>query len=246
MKIKGEVSPSLQPASQFSATPSAGSNATRNARSKSLAPITDEEKPFEILDGWKWVRLGEICSKIGSGSTPRGSEYYGSGIPFLRSQNVYNEGLDYKDIVYISKSTHDKMKATFVFPNDLLLNITGGSLGRCAVVPKDFEVGNVSQHVCIIRPVRTNTTYLHICILSDLFQQNIKTSGAGRQGLPKYNLEKMCFPLPPLKEQEEIVNKVETLFTKVTTLETQIQDRKSLSDKLIFGIIKKNLEGDKE
>ena len=239
---KGEVSPSLQPASQFSATPSAGSNAARNARSKSLAPITDEEKPFEIPEGWKWVRLNDICSKIGSGSTPRGSEYYGSGIPFFRSQNVYNEGLDYKDIVYISKSTHDKMKATSVFPNDLLLNITGGSLGRCAVVPNDFEVGNVSQHVCIIRPVRTNTIYLHICILSDLFQQNIKTSGAGRQGLPKYNLEKMCFPLPPLKEQQKIVNKVETLLAKVTTLEKQIQDRKSLSDKLIFGIIKENLE----
>ena len=66
---KGEVSPSLQPASQFSATPSAGSNAARNARSKILATITDEEKPFEIPEGWKWVRLGEL-----------GEYYRGSGI----------------------------------------------------------------------------------------------------------------------------------------------------------------------
>lgn len=62
---KGEVSPSLQPDKPSSVTPSAGSNAARNARSKTLAPITDEEKPFEISEGWKWVRLGTVCKIIG-------------------------------------------------------------------------------------------------------------------------------------------------------------------------------------
>ena len=65
----------------------------------------------------------------------------------------------------------------------------------------------------------------------------------GIQGLSANRLGTFVLPLPPLKEQEEIVNKVETLLAKVTTLENQIQDRKSLSDKLIFGIIKENLEG---
>ena len=65
----------------------------------------------------------------------------------------------------------------------------------------------------------------------------------GIQGLSANRLGAFVLPLPPLQEQEEIVNKVETLLAKVTTLENQIQDRKSLSDKLIFGIIKENLEG---
>ena len=58
-------------------------------------------------------------------------------------------------------------------------------------------------------------------------------------------MNKIPVPLPPLKEQEEIVNKVEILLAKVATIEIQIQDRKTLSDKLIFGIIKENLEAGK-
>ena len=67
-------------------------------------------------------------------------------------------------------------------------------------------------------------------------------TGTAQPKMNQANMNKIPVPLPPLKEQEEIVNKVETLLTKVTTLENQIQDRKSLSDKLIFGIIKENLE----
>ncbi len=207
-------------------------------KEKSLPEITEDEKPFEIPKGWKWVRLGEICSKIGSGSTPKGSDYCSLGIPFFRSQNVYNEGLEYKDIVFISESTHKKMKGTAVCPNDLLLNITGGSLGRCAVVSEKFDRGNVSQHVCIVRPIIIKSLYLHIFILSELFQNNIKTSGAGRQGLPKYNLEKMLLPLPPLAEQTEIVRVVESQLAKVDQLEKQIAERETLTKQLIQSIMK--------
>ncbi|THC57267.1 restriction endonuclease subunit S, partial [Bacteroides fragilis] len=76
-----------------------------------------------------WTTIEEICSKIGSGSTPRGSNYSANGIPFFRSQNVYNDRLVYDDIKYISEEVHQKMKGTEVLANDLLLNITGGSLG---------------------------------------------------------------------------------------------------------------------
>ena len=126
-------------------------------RSKKSAKTSDtphyENVPFEIPDNWVWTTIEEICSKIGSGSTPRGSNYSANGIPFFRSQNVYNDRLVYDDIKYISEEVHQKMKGTEVLANDLLLNITGGSLGRCAVVPADFNCGNVSQHVCIMRSV---------------------------------------------------------------------------------------------
>ena len=76
-----------------------------------------------------------------------------SGIPFFRSQNVYNDGLVYDDIKYISEEVHKSMIGTEVQAKDLLLNITGGSLGRCAIVPDEFHKGNVSQHVCILRTI---------------------------------------------------------------------------------------------
>ena len=98
-----------------------------------------ENVPFGIPESWEWATLELVCSKIGSGSTPRGSNYATSGIPFFRSQNVYDDGLVYDDIKFISEEIHQQMKSTEVQPNDILLNITGGSLGRCAVVPSDFD-----------------------------------------------------------------------------------------------------------
>ena len=178
-----------------------------------------ENVPFEVPESWVWTTIEEICSKIGSGSTPRGSNYSANGIPFFRSQNVYNDRLVYDDIKYISEEVHQKMKGTEVLANDLLLNITGGSLGRCAVVPADFNCGNVSQHVCIMRSVLVEPEYFHALVLSSYFAKSMKITGSGREGLPKYNLEQMGFPLPPLTEQQRIVAEIEHWFALINQIE---------------------------
>ena len=178
-----------------------------------------ENVPFEVPESWMWTTIEEICSKIGSGSTPRGSNYSANGIPFFRSQNVYNDRLVYDDIKYISEEVHQKMKGTEVLANDLLLNITGGSLGRCAVVPADFNCGNVSQHVCIMCSVLVEPEYFHVLVLSSYFAKSMKITGSGREGLPKYNLEQMGFPLPPLTEQQRIVAEIEHWFALIDQIE---------------------------
>ena len=192
-------------------------------RSKKSAKTSDtphyENVPFEVPDSWVWTTIEEICSKIGSGSTPRGSNYSANGIPFFRSQNVYNDRLVYDDIKYISEEVHHNMKGTEVLANDLLLNITGGSLGRCAVVPADFNCGNVSQHVCIMRSVLVEPEYFHALVLSSYFAKSMKITGSGREGLPKYNLEQMGFPLPPLTEQQRIVAEIEHWFVLIDQIE---------------------------
>lgn len=182
-------------------------------RSRKPAKTSDtphyEQMPFELPEGWVWITLEEISSKIGSGSTPKGGNYSKDGIPFFRSQNVYNEGLVCADMKFISNATHKRMIGTEVRPKDLLLNITGGSLGRCAIVSDEFQIGNVSQHVCIIRPIFVLSSYVHSFILSSLFKKSMNITGSGREGLPKYNLEKMFLPLPPLTEQTRIVTEIE-------------------------------------
>ena len=192
-------------------------------RSKKSAKSSDtphyENVPFEVPESWVWTTIEEICSKIGSGSTPRGSNYSANGIPFFRSQNVYNDRLVYDDIKYISEEVHQKMKGTEVLANDLLLNITGGSLGRCAVVPADFNCGNVSQHVCIMRSILVEPEYFHALVLSSYFAKSMKITGSGREGLPKYSLEQMAFPLPPLSEQQRIVMEIEKLFALIDQIE---------------------------
>ena len=180
--------------------------------------------PFDLPSGWVWTTINDICSKIGSGSTPRGSNYAKEGIPFFRSQNVYNDGLVYDDIKYISEEVHENMIGTEVRAKDLLLNITGGSLGRCAIVPDEFQKGNVSQHVCILRTIIVLPAYLHLFIISDYFAATMILSGSGREGLPKYSLETMQFPLPPIEEQKRIMAAVNKWFALIDTLETAKED----------------------
>ena len=115
----------------------------------------EDEIPFDVPEGWEWCRLLPLTIKIGAGSTPTGGAavYSTSGIKFIRSQNVYDDGLVLTDVAYISEEINQKKSGSIVKPKDILLNITGGSIGRCALVPDDFDIANVNQHVIIIRLV---------------------------------------------------------------------------------------------
>jgi type I restriction enzyme S subunit len=104
-------------------------------------------------ESWPVERVKDVATKIGSGITPEGGAagYLGEGIPLLRSQNVHFHGLRLDDVAFISKDTHAEMSGSQLKPRDVLLNITGASIGRCTFVPEGFGQGNVNQHVCFIR-----------------------------------------------------------------------------------------------
>lgn len=208
----------------------------------SVVPLGAEEVPFELPAGWSWTRVGEICSKTGSGSTPRGGKdvYKKSGVPFLRSQNVYNDGLRLDDVAFIDAPTHKRMKGTHVLPGDLLLNITGGSMGRCGRVPYDFGDANISQHVAIIRPaVSGMEAFLHSLVLSPYFQAFIfdEQTGAGRGGLPKNRMDKIAVALPPLAEQNRIVAKVDALMALCDRLETALTTADTTRARLLEALL---------
>jgi type I restriction enzyme S subunit len=202
----------------------------------SIEYFSNDDVPFEIPPAWIWVRLGDICSKTGSGSTPRGgrSVYQPDGVPFLRSQNVYDDGLRLDDVAYITDQTHEKMSGTAVQPGDLLLNITGGSIGRCCDVRSGLGQANVSQHVAIIRvAIDGIQRYLHRLILSPYFQSFVLTqqTGAGRGGLPKNRMDRIPIALPPQAEQHRIVAKVDELMALCDRLEAVQAERSSRLDR---------------
>ena len=204
---------------------------------RDVSPLDHEEVPFTLPLGWAWARLGEICTKTGSGSTPRGGQaaYKAHGIPFLRSQNIYDDGLRISDVAYIDEETHAGMSGTAVQPGDLLLNITGGSIGRCSRVPKTFGAANVSQHVAIIRPAVLGLgDFLHWLVLSPYFQAFVsdEQTGAGRGGLPKGRMDRIAVATPPLAEQHRIVAKVDELMALCDRLETARVTRESARDRL--------------
>ena len=107
----------------------------------------------EIPEDWKISKIKYGVLKIGSGKTPQGGAevYPESGIIFLRSQNIYDTGIVLEPATYISIETDEEMHNTRVYPQDVLLNITGGSIGRCCIFPSELKQANVNQHVSIIR-----------------------------------------------------------------------------------------------
>jgi type I restriction enzyme S subunit len=212
---------------------------SKSGKSAGVARLdaTAENVPFTIPSNWVWVRLGDICSKTGSGSTPRGgkSVYQPDGVPFLRSQNVHNDGLRLDDVAYITPQTHEKMSATAIDPGDLLLNITGGSIGRCCSVPASFGQANISQHVAIIRAAIDGIQqYIHQLVLSPYFQSFVlsEQTGAGRGGLPKNRMDRIPVALPPLAEQQRIVSRAQELMLLCDQLEAARAEKEGLRDRL--------------
>ncbi|WP_290763165.1 restriction endonuclease subunit S [Fibrobacter sp. UBA4297] len=188
---------------------------------------------MSLPNGWKKIKLGEICNKIGSGSTPKGGRevYLNAGIPIIRSQNVLNGFLDLNDVAFISDEQHSKMKGTWVHPNDILLNITGASIGRSCVVPATVKTANVNQHVCIIR-LKECADACYVCnlILSKDVQKQIEllSVGGGRQGLNFQQIASFSFLLPPIEEQKKIAATLSVWDSAIEKMEKLIDAKESL------------------
>ena len=216
-------------------------------KEKSLPQINDEDKPYKVPQSWVWCRMGNITAKLGAGSTPSGGKtaYLQEGIMFFRSQNIHNYYLKLQEVAYIPNAIHEKMKGSKVNPKDLLLNITGGSIGRCALIPDDFDTANVSQHVAIVRMIELETRkYIHQFIISPGFQDRIMEVqvGVSREGLSMTKLKLFPVPMPPLEEQKAIVEKVNSLMTLCDELEEQIINSETQIELLMKSCMKEALE----
>ena len=175
----------------------------------------------EIPEHWEVKKIKSVTKKIGSGVTPKGGAeiYELTGIPLLRSQNVYFDGFRLDNVAYITREIHDSMKNSQVLFGDVLLNITGGSIGRCYYVTNEFEEANVNQHVCIVRPnERIITEFLYYVLSSTLGQQQIDLcqTGGNREALNFEQLKNFCLILPSIDEQHEIVYKLKKTLNAIS------------------------------
>lgn len=152
-------------------------------------------------------RIGDIVEFVSSGATPLGGEktYLQEGIVFIRSQNVHMNELRLEDVAHISEDVHKKMDRTWVKDGDVLLNITGASLGRVAVYRGQDNKANVNQHVCIIRVNKAKAIpeYVSYYLSMPNAQNEIWTiqAGASRQALNFRQVKSLKIYLPPIEEQ---------------------------------------------
>lgn len=204
----------------------------------------------EIPEHWEVKKIKHVTTKIGSGVTPSGgaTTYLDSGVPLLRSQNILFDKIDLNGVAFIDSRVHESMQNSQVQKGDVLLNITGGSIGRCHFVELDRPL-NVNQHVCIIRPTKRITTlFLNSLLASEVGQGQIWffQQGGGREGLNFQAIKNFFLPLPPMGEQlaiSDYIQEISKKFSNVVSIkQQQIQKLKeykaSLIDAAVTGKIK--------
>ena len=192
----------------------------------------------EFTGEWKKSTIGSLSTKVGSGVTPRGGEtvYKSEGHSFVRSQNVGWGHLQLDDIAFIDKETHLRQKNTELQLDDVLLNITGASIGRSALVNKQIAGGNVNQHVCIIR-TKDNLVPAFLCnfLLSNHGQKQIDSfqAGGNRQGLNFEQIRSIKITIPSTKEQTKIATLLHLIDERIATQNKIIEDLKKLKSAII-------------
>jgi type I restriction enzyme S subunit len=144
--------------------------------------------------------------------------------------------LELDDVVFITQDQHESMAATQLQPNDVLLNISGASIGRSCVVPNDFIEGNVNQHVCIIRCGEAlDPTFISSLLNSWHGQRMIMESQAGgnRQGLNFEQIRKFKINVAPLPEQKKIAEILSTWDAAIATVSRLIESKRKLKKGLM-------------
>ena len=149
------------------------------------------------------VPLQVLCSKIGSGATPKGGKaaYVDEGISLIRSTNVFDFNFDYDELAHITQNQADALANVVVEQNDVLFNITGVSVARCCMVPNDVLPARVNQHVMIVRPYKGEAMSYYIMFTLCSADNKAKLLGIGQSGstreaINKQELESFEIPLP--------------------------------------------------
>lgn len=199
----------------------------------------------EFTGEWEKCKLGTLATKVGSGSTPKGGDavYTSIGHYFVRSQNVGMGFLMLDNIAHINDDIHQKHKATEIYENDVLLNITGASIGRTAVATKELEGGNVNQHVCIIRTnSKVNPKFLCDYIQTQRIQNHIKSlqTGGSREGLNFEQIRSFPISLPSINEQNKLTCLLDKINERIATQVRLIEDLKKLSCAIVEKMFKQS------
>ena len=165
-------------------------------------------------------KLKDICSKIGSGATPKGGKeaYLGGETTLIRSQNVLDFSFSNTGLAYINNEQATALDNVIVEKNDVLLNITGDSVARACMVPDDILPARVNQHVAIIRGnsslvLNEYLLYYIQFIKSQLL--SLSQGGATRNALTKGMIENIEIPLPSIREQKRIVSVLKSIQSKI-------------------------------
>lgn len=210
---------------------------------QSLIPALFQEMfgdPINNNKNYPCESLKKLCSKIGSGATPRrGKEsYLKEGISFVRSMNVHDGIFQYKDLAFINDEQAKLLDNVELQESDVLINITGASVARTCIVPKEILPARVNQHVSILRCTgRLNPYFLNVLLYFQTTKQKLldlaNSKGATREAITKQQLELFKIILPPIEQQELFAEKVQEIEEYIKSQQAELENAKIMFQSLL-------------
>lgn len=208
---------------------------------KPLAPISEEQKPFELPERWIWCRVWDVAETITSGSRDWAKYYSHSGAIFVTMGNLSRGSYELRmdTIRFVTPPDDGEGSRTKLEENDLLISITG-DVGNLGLIPPDFGDAYINQHTCLLRfmPVCRNG-YFPELMRSPLAKRQYDATQRGiKNSFRLGDVGEMIIPLPPISEQNAIVSKVEKLLALCDQLETQINQNQTHAEQLMQAVLK--------
>ena len=195
---------------------------------KKLAPIEEGEKPFDVPDGWEWVRLGEVAQFINGDrgkNYPSKNELVESGIPFINAGHLNNSTIEFGNMNYITYEKYESLSSGKTQIKDIIYCLRG-TLGKCSI-NKIIEKGAIASSLVIIRSyIDIYEKYLHYYLVSPLAKNMIQKydNGTAQPNLSAESVSQYSLPLPPLAEQKRIVEKMDMIMNMLDELEKTIME----------------------
>ena len=209
-------------------------------KEKLLPPITEDEKPFDLPDGWVWIRLGEVCDLITSGSRDWAQHYSDSpGVKFVRMGNLSKE--DYKmrlDKIAYVKAPNGEGTRTRLEENDILISITG-EVGHLGLIPPDFGEAYINQHTSLVR-LNKNVDILYFANFLRSLSAKKQFDEPQRGMKNSFRLSDvglMKIPFPSIAEQQAIVSAVERAVEQVGALRAELVAQRQTANELLRALL---------
>lgn len=219
-------------------------------KEKPLAPIKPEEVPFELPEGWVWTNYLTITNITGGKRLPQGYTFSKKQTKYIyiRIVDMKNGSINDSDseLKYIDKEVFNKISKYIITESDIYITIAG-TIGQAGLVPSKFNGMNLTENAARVTPFLINKKWLYYFTSAKSIQEQFSsyTKGMAQPKLALFRIQKTNIPLPPLKEQHNIVERIDSLFATVDELEKQVNERKGQTEELMQTVLREAFEGDR-
>lgn len=184
-------------------------------KEKPLPEIAEDEVPFEILEGWKWVRLGDVASVLGGKRIPAGRTLTteNTGYKYIRVSDMKNGSVSIDSLLYVPSDIYPSISRYIINKEDVYITVAG-TIGRVGKIPQQIDGSNLTENADRLVFQFLDQDWLIRCLESQLIQQQIidATTKVGQPKLAIKRIQELLLPLPPVAEQKRIVAKIEELL----------------------------------